>query len=111
MVPLFILKDGGGLLNTQVMVPVLTVLCTVLSLIVGFLTFNRNRDKDVKSDASQLAVIQTKLENIDQGVRDIQVETRATAQRVSEMSERLTRVEESSKQAHKRLDKFENKGE
>ena len=93
------------------MVPVLTVLCTVLSLIVGFLTFNRNRDKDVKSDASESAVIKTKLDTISSGIDSIRIDIKTNERRVSELSERVIRVEESSKQGHKRLDKFENKGE
>jgi septal ring factor EnvC (AmiA/AmiB activator) len=84
--------------------------CAILTFLVGFLTFSRNRDKDVKSEASHSATIQTKLENIDQGVRSIQIDLKANERRVNELNERVIRVEESSKQAHKRLDKFEDKG-
>lgn len=89
----------------------ISILCTIIGLLIGFLTFNRNRDKDVKSDASHSAVIQTKLENIDQGVKSIQIDIKANERRTNELAERVIRVEESSKQAHKRLDKFEEKGE
>lgn len=102
--------DGGGCLDAQVLIPILLALCAILSLIIGFLTFNRNRDKDVKNDASDSAVIRTKLDNIYQGVDSIRVDIRANEKRVSELSERVIRVEESSKQAHKRIDTIENKG-
>lgn len=85
----------------------ISILCTIIGLLIGILTFNRNRDKDVKSDASNSAVIQTKLENIDQGVKSIQIDIKANEKRVSELSERVIRVEESSKQAHKRIDTIE----
>jgi septal ring factor EnvC (AmiA/AmiB activator) len=88
----------------------ITVGCTVGAFVIGYLTFKRERDKDVKSDASHSAVIQTKLENIDQGVRSIQIDMKANEKRVSELSERVIRVEESSKQAHKRIDSIELKG-
>jgi peptidoglycan hydrolase CwlO-like protein len=97
-------------LEASVLVPVLTVLCTVLSLIVGFLTFNRNRDKDVKSDASESAVIKTKLDTISSGIDSIRIDIKANEKRVSELSERLIRNEESVKSAHKRIDKLENLG-
>lgn len=91
----------------QVFVPVLTVFCTLSGVLIGFLTFNRNRDKDVKSDASESAVIKTKLDNISSGIDSIRIDIKANEKRVSELSERVIRIEESSKQAHKRLDNFE----
>jgi septal ring factor EnvC (AmiA/AmiB activator) len=87
-----------------------SVLCTVLGFCIAFLTFNRNRDKEVKTDASELAVIKTKLDTISAGVTSIQVDIKTNERRVTELSERLIRVEESSKQAHKRIDFMENKG-
>jgi septal ring factor EnvC (AmiA/AmiB activator) len=94
-------------LETQVLVPVLSTLCTVAAVLIGILTFNRNRDKDVKSDASESAVIKTKLDNISSGIDSIRIDIKANEKRVSELSERVIRIEESSKQAHKRLDNFE----
>jgi septal ring factor EnvC (AmiA/AmiB activator) len=107
---LFCGKEGGRL-EIQVLIPVLSIFFTATGLLIGFLTFNRNRDKDVRNDASHSAVIQTKLENIDTGVRSIQIDLKANERRVSEAFERIIRVEESSKQAHKRIDHIENKGE
>ena len=87
------------------------LICAVLGLLIGFLTFNRTRDNDVKSDASELAVIRTTLTNISTGVSNIQVDIKANERRTNELSERVIRVEESTKQAHKRIDTIENKGE
>lgn len=86
------------------------VLCTILGAVLTFLTFNRNRDKDVKNDASKSAVIETKLDNINRGVESIRIDIKANEMRVSELSERVIRVEEISKSAHKRIDFIENKG-
>lgn len=33
------------------------VIIAAASVIIGFFTFNRNRDKDVKSDATESAII------------------------------------------------------
>ncbi|MFI2130381.1 hypothetical protein ACH434_09970 [Lysinibacillus fusiformis] len=81
-------------------VALIGILCTVLGAFIGVLTYNRNRDKDVKNDASDSAVIRTKLENINAGVESIRIDIKAQEMRV-------IRVEESSKKAHKHLDKME----
>jgi peptidoglycan hydrolase CwlO-like protein len=87
------------------------LVCTILGVLIGFLTFNRNRDKDVRNDASESAVIRTKLDNISSGIDSIRIDIKANERRLTELSEKVIRIEESSKQAHKRLDKLENKGE
>jgi septal ring factor EnvC (AmiA/AmiB activator) len=87
----------------------ITVVCTVGAFILGYLAFKRERDKDVRNEASDSAVIRTKLDNISSGVDSIRIDMKANEKRVSELSERVIRVEESSKQAHKRIDHLENK--
>lgn len=87
------------------------VLIAVGSFLIGIFSFNRTRDKDVKSDASESALIKTKLDNINAGVESIRIDIKANEKRVSDLSERVIRVEESSKQAHKRIDFIESKGE
>ncbi|QGM30478.1 hypothetical protein GI482_08860 [Bacillus sp. N3536] len=78
--------------------------CTVLGFLVGLLTYSRNRDKDMKAEAARTAVIETKLDNISRGVEIIQQEMKASEKHREILSERVIRVEESSKQAHRRLD-------
>ncbi|WP_342566646.1 hypothetical protein MKY09_11230 [Psychrobacillus sp. FSL K6-4046] len=78
--------------------------CTVLGFLVGLLTYSRNRDKDVKAEAARTAVIETKLDNIIKGVEVIQRELKALEKQREILSERLTRVEESNKQASRRLE-------
>lgn len=85
------------------------IIGTALGLLVAILTFNRTRDKDVKTDASESAVIKTKLDAISAGVSNIQIDIKANERRTNELSERLIRVEESSKQAHRRIDSIEVK--
>lgn len=87
------------------------VICTIMGAVIGVLTFSRTRDKEVKNDASELAVIRTTLTNISSGVASIQIDIKANERRTNELSERVIRIEESTKQAHKRIDYIENKGE
>lgn len=87
------------------------ILVSIIGVLLAILTFTMNRDKTVKNEASRNAVIETKLDNISQGVESIRIDNRASEQRVRDLSERVVKVEESTKQAHKRLDNFENKGD
>lgn len=88
-------------------VALIGLFCTLLGALIGFLTFTRNRDRDVRTDASESAVIRTKLDNINSGVESIRIDIKANEMRVSELSERVIRIEESSKSAHKRIDNLE----
>lgn len=87
------------------------VLIAVASFLIGFFTFSRNRDKDVKSDATESAIIRTKLDNIGQSVDSIRIDFKASDQRWTALSETVIRIDESTKQAHKRIDQIEKKGE
>ena len=80
------------------------IICTVIGAWIGVATFSRNRDKDVRMDATESAVVRTKLDSIGQGVDSIRIDMRAGELRVSDLTERVIRVEESTKQAHKRID-------
>lgn len=85
------------------------LLCTIFGAGIGFLTFSRNRDKDVRQDAADSATIRAKLDHIGLGVDSIRIDFKAQAQRVDALTERVTRVEESSKSAHRRLDSVDKK--
>jgi hypothetical protein len=98
-------------IQVGVLLTVIGLLCTITGVVIGIFTFSRNRDKDVKTDASRSAVIETKLDNINRGVESIRIDIKANELKVNELSERVIRVEESTKSAHKRLDIIEQKGE
>jgi septal ring factor EnvC (AmiA/AmiB activator) len=85
------------------------LICAVGGFLIALFTFNRSRDNEVKNDASELAVIRTTLTNISTGVSNIQVDIKANERRTNELSEKIIRVEESTKQAHLRINKLEDK--
>lgn len=89
----------------------LGILVSVLGVIIAYQTYQLNRQKDVKSDtregAKQDAKLQTRLDYISKGVDDIRIDLKANEKQMVALGERVTRVEESSKQAHKRIDKLE----
>lgn len=81
----------------------------VITFFIGYLTFLKNRDKDTRSDAKRDATLETKIDMIAVGVDTIKVDMRANEKRISEISEQLIRTDESAKQAHRRIDKIEDK--
>ncbi len=85
----------------------LTIIIAVASALIGYFTFQRNRDKDVKSSAAESAVLTTKLDAIGQGVESIRVDMKVSERTIASISERVIRVEEGVKQAHRRVDKIE----
>ncbi len=90
------------------------VLIAIFGLVISFMGYQLNKQKQqtdyqkgVKKDATREAVIETKLDNISNGVDSIRIDLRANERQIGALGERVTRVEESAKQAHKRIDNYE----
>lgn len=70
------------------------------------------RSRTVRQDVAQQASTDTKLnvdvEYIKRGIDDIRAEQRSQGKEIEKLAERVTRLEESVKQAHKRLDRIES---
>ncbi|HUM44154.1 MAG TPA: hypothetical protein PKI14_14525 [Fervidobacterium sp.] len=73
----------------------------------GITNMRRNSKKDDQHDAAQLTTVIVKLENIGIGITEIKSEMSNLKNDIKESRERLIKVEESAKQAHKRLDTLE----
>lgn len=70
--------------------------------------------QEAQAVANQLAQLNTELQkqglvigNVNGGINDIRLEMRSQRDVLTSIMERLTRVEESSKQAHKRIDRID----
>lgn len=85
------------------------VIGTLAGFLISYFSFQRTRDKDLKSDAKEDGVIKTKLDSIGKGVDDIRIDLKANEKQLIRMGEQLVRVDESTKSAHKRIDKLEGK--
>lgn len=85
--------------------------CTVLGAGIGYLGYRRNYNNDLKKDsmsnASGQSIIATKLDYIGKGVDDIRLDIKAQDRRINELNEKVIKVEESTKSAHKRIDTIE----
>lgn len=83
------------------------LICTVIGAIMGIVSSFNYMKKQTKEDASCNTRLETKLDYIGKDVSDIKLDFRSQATKISLIEERVTRVEESAKSAHKRLDTIE----
>jgi len=83
------------------------ILIAAGGLIVSFLMYQLNRGKEIKSDGQESAELKAELGYIRKGVDDIRIDLKANERQLVALGERITRVEESAKQAHKRIDSLE----
>lgn len=83
-----------------------TIIALVAMLVsaVGLLLTSR---KGTREDAAGAARLETKLDSISSGVEDIRVEIRTMRDRMTNLQERMSAVENSCKSAHHRLDMIE----
>ncbi|MDU5947694.1 MAG: hypothetical protein E6Z15_11535 [Paenibacillus macerans] len=86
---------------------VLSVLSAISGIALGWAGRARTIQQDVAQESAADAVQRADVEYIKRGVDDMKVEQKLQGQRFEAFSERLTRVEESAKQAHKRIDRLE----
>ncbi|OLS39151.1 hypothetical protein [Bacillus sp. MRMR6] len=86
------------------------VLISFASVVIAYLAFSLNKQNTTKSETRQDAKIQAQLDYIGKGVDDIRIDLKANERQMVALGERVTRVEESTKQAHKRLDTVEKDG-
>lgn len=86
----------------------ISLLVSVLSLliagIVGISGIRRNRSADFKNETSEMTTLIVKLEYIANGVNEIKSDMRNIQNDVQDLRERLIKVEQSTKQAHQRID-------
>ena len=82
---------------------------TVLGGGVGYLTFIRGRDKEIKKDAKDQAEISVKLDMTLKGIADIQSDLKAQDKRVDDVNIAVIKANESVKSAHHRIDGLEEK--
>ena len=83
-----------------------TVISIFISLLFSVLTHRRNMKKDSETAGEGKGVLQSDVGYIKAGIDDLKHENRAVNQKLETIAERVTRVEESCKQAHKRIDEI-----
>lgn len=94
------------------------ICCTIIGCIIGVFGFNRNQNNDMKAetkeDTRDKVQLNTKLDVLLSSNTEIKGSVKELDKKLDNFKDdvnvRLTRVEESCKQAHKRMDTLETKG-
>lgn len=89
---------------------VIGVVCTVVGVIFMYIGYRQGANNCVRDDASEHTAVTAKLDYISRGVDDMRLDMKDQGRRMDSLGERVTRVEESSKSAHKRIDELGKEG-
>ena len=91
----------------------ISVLGTVAGILFAYLGYRKgqrdelNRQKnEYKKEGIEAGTLKTDIEYIKRRSDDVLLEQKETNKNINVLSERLTRVEESTKSAHHRIDQF-----
>lgn len=88
------------------------ILCTIIGVVISFATFYIGRKKDVKqetqNDTERIVRIDEKLDTIKHNVDEIRLDNKDFSKTLSQLGERVTIVEQSTKSAHHRIDNLED---
>lgn len=88
----------------------ITILLSILSVSVAacVATYNirRSNKQDVKTEASEMTTVIVKLENISNGISEIKADMNGVKEDVKDLRDKYARLDESNKQAHKRIDEM-----
>ncbi|MFE0594847.1 hypothetical protein ACFW4G_03695 [Paenibacillus lactis] len=92
------------------MITLIGAICAISGMLLGWIGRTKAFKDEVAQEATADASLQTDVSYIKSGILEIRVDLRDLGRRMDDFSERLTRVEESAKQAHKRLDEIKKEG-
>lgn len=87
-------------------IEVLGIVSTVCAIVFGYLAFARNKTKDTQEEAKNDATLLTEIGYIKANTDEIKAEQKEQRKTNLDFLTRLTAVEESVKQAHKRIDEL-----
>lgn len=88
----------------------IALICTILGVAISYLTFQKNKDNAIRAETKEDAETKAKLDYISKGVDDIRLDIKSQDRKIEDLKERVTRVEESTKQAHKRINDIKEEG-
>ncbi|WP_311295075.1 hypothetical protein [Paenibacillus sp. MER TA 81-3] len=97
----------GDEMDAGTITALISVAAAISGIFLGWLGRSRTIRQDTAIEAGNDARLRTDLEYIKRGIDDVRIEQKTQGQRFDSLAERVTRVEESAKQAHKRLDRIE----
>lgn len=82
----------------------IAAISAIISIIATIWALNRDSRRDTRQEVETNVTVKEEIKYISRGVEDIKYDTRSLTSTISGMNDRLIRVEESAKNAHKRID-------
>ena len=79
----------------------------VIGAVVALITLTRNKTSADKSDAKEDGIMLTEIGYIKAGVDDLKKDNRDMRAEVQSIHDKVTRVDESCKSAHRRIERLE----
>lgn len=89
-----------------ILISISSVFIAGIGVLIAYLTYQSKKSTSSKSDTKESAELKAGVDYIRKGVDDIRIDLRANEKQMVALGERVTRIEESAKQAHKRIDKI-----
>jgi hypothetical protein len=86
---------------------VIAAAAAISGIVLGWL----GRSRTVRQDGAKDGELRASVNYIRQAVDDMRVEIRLMRQDYADLVERVARVEESTKSAHRRIDRLEGRGD
>lgn len=88
---------------------IVSVIGGIAGVVFGITTYSRNRKKDDSEDGQKTGMVLTELGYIKSGVDDLKRKQDKQDEQAMQLMRDLTAVQESAKQAHKRIDTLEER--
>ena len=85
------------------------LICTLVTAAISYLAFSRNKTRDDKSEGQQSGIMMSELGYIKGSIDNVSKKMDKQDERHIQLVERISSVEASAKQAHKRLDRMEGR--
>lgn len=89
---------------------ILTFVSVVAAVYFAFKSNSRANNDEVSKKAQVDAILSQKLDSISDDTKEIRKEITDVKVKVNDLSERVVTVEQSTKSAHHRLDRYEEEG-
>ncbi|GAE89545.1 hypothetical protein [Acetivibrio straminisolvens] len=80
---------------------------TVCGIIFGYVGYKKGLQKESSENGREAGALKSDMEYIKRRIDDVLLEQKDTNKSVNALAERVSKVEESAKQAHKRIDRIE----
>lgn len=88
----------------EAFLPYVSVISVALAIYAAIRTNRKELKEETKNDTVEMTTLIVKLENINAGINEIKSDFRTMKTDLDSLRERVARIDESTKAAHKRLD-------